>query len=102
MPLLEPLSLLGPCFCCCLRWLTAIAATTRLEFLLISTLRAEDILAGSRLGNKFRGLFESQVLRSSSTNKERANNVVKIKVVVCFVACFLVGNGLASVNMYKF
>ncbi|RYR65780.1 hypothetical protein Ahy_A03g011698 isoform A [Arachis hypogaea] len=45
---------------------------------------AEDILAGSRLGNKFRGLFESQVLRSSSTNKERANNVVKIKVVSNF------------------
>ncbi|RYR57414.1 hypothetical protein Ahy_A05g023147 isoform A [Arachis hypogaea] len=43
---------------------------------------AEDILGGSRLGTKFRGLSESQVLRSSSTDKERANNVAKIKVVV--------------------
>ncbi|XP_052118224.1 kinesin-like protein KIN-13B isoform X2 [Arachis duranensis] len=43
---------------------------------------AEDILGDSRLGTKFRGLSESQVLRSSSTDKERANNVAKIKVVV--------------------
>ncbi|RYQ95147.1 hypothetical protein Ahy_B08g090200 [Arachis hypogaea] len=54
----------------------------------------EDILDGSRLGNKFRGLSESQVLWSFSTDKEIANNVSKIKVVVCFVLhisllCFL-------------
>ncbi|RYQ95124.1 hypothetical protein Ahy_B08g090156 [Arachis hypogaea] len=48
---------------------------------------AADILGGSRLGNKFRGLSESQVLRSSSTDKERASNVAKIKVVehlICY------------------
>ena len=46
---------------------------------------AELILGGNRLGNRSRGLPESHVLRSSSTDKERANNVAKIKVVVCFV-----------------
>ncbi|RYR18264.1 hypothetical protein Ahy_B03g062866 [Arachis hypogaea] len=55
---------------------------------------AEDILGGSRLGNKFRGLSKIQILRSSSSDKERANNVAKIKVVICFVLhvsllCFL-------------
>ncbi|RYR48710.1 hypothetical protein Ahy_A07g034769 [Arachis hypogaea] len=55
---------------------------------------AEDILGGSRLGNKFRGLSKNQILRSSSSDKERANNVAKIKVVICFVLhvsllCFL-------------
>ncbi|RYR48878.1 uncharacterized protein LOC107608163 [Arachis ipaensis] len=54
----------------------------------------EYILGGSRLGNKFRGLSKIQALRSSSSDKERANNVAKIKVVICFVLhvsllCFL-------------
>ncbi|QHN92948.1 uncharacterized protein DS421_17g588420 [Arachis hypogaea] len=38
---------------------------------------AEDILGGNRLGNKFHDSSKSQVLRSSSTDKERANNVAK-------------------------
>ncbi|XLT58781.1 hypothetical protein HN873_051385 [Arachis hypogaea] len=100
---------------------------------------AENILGGSRLGNKFCDSSKSQVLRSSSTDKERANNVAKdqscdMLCVACFssmllVVCilfdanqcsfnyfrsymlienatccsrFFVGNGLASVNVYRF
>ncbi|XLR31747.1 hypothetical protein S83_059647, partial [Arachis hypogaea] len=100
---------------------------------------AEDILGGNRLGNKFHDSSKSQVLRSSSTDKERANNVAKdqscgMLCVACFsfmllVVCilfdanqcsfnyfrsymlienatccsrFLVDNGLASANVYRF
>ncbi|QHO07362.1 uncharacterized protein DS421_14g463010 [Arachis hypogaea] len=44
----------------------------------------EDILGGSRLENKFCDSSESQVLRSSSTDKGRANNVAKDQ---SFVTC---------------
>ncbi|XLR57938.1 hypothetical protein S83_008610, partial [Arachis hypogaea] len=38
---------------------------------------AENILGGSRLGNKFCDSSKSQVLRSSSIDKERANDVAE-------------------------
>ncbi|KAJ1419385.1 P-loop containing nucleoside triphosphate hydrolase [Sesbania bispinosa] len=42
----------------------------------------EPILSGNKLTQRSRGFPESHVLRSFSTDKERANNVAKIKVVV--------------------
>ncbi|XP_020971475.1 pyruvate dehydrogenase E1 component subunit alpha, mitochondrial-like [Arachis ipaensis] len=43
---------------------------------------AEDILGGSRLGNKFCDSSKSQVLRSSSIDKERANDVAEYQSCV--------------------
>ncbi|XP_020233234.1 kinesin-like protein KIN-13B [Cajanus cajan] len=42
----------------------------------------ESILSGNKLVQRSRGLPESHLLKSVSTDKERANNVAKIKVVV--------------------
>ncbi|RYR09136.1 hypothetical protein Ahy_B05g077236 isoform A [Arachis hypogaea] len=61
-----------------------------------------------RLGNKFCGSSKSQVLRSSSIDKERANDVAEYQLCYMLIenatCCsrFLVGNGLASVNVYRF
>lgn len=44
----------------------------------------DEFEPSNKLGQRSRGLPESHVLRSFSTDKERANNVAKIKVVVCF------------------
>ncbi|CAL0332530.1 unnamed protein product [Lupinus luteus] len=42
----------------------------------------EPILSSNKIVNRSRGLPENHVLKSLSTDKERANNVAKIKVVV--------------------
>jgi len=47
----------------------------------------ESILSGNKLVPRSRGLPESHLLKSVSADKERANNVAKIKVVVCFWSC---------------
>ena len=45
---------------------------------------SEPIFPGNKPASRSRGLHESNVLRSLSADKERANNVAKIKVAVCF------------------
>lgn len=44
---------------------------------------SEQFLSTDKLTNRSRGLPESNLLRSFSADKEKANNVAKIKVVVC-------------------
>ncbi|XP_027358124.1 kinesin-like protein KIN-13B isoform X1 [Abrus precatorius] len=43
---------------------------------------SDSILTGNKFAQRSRGLPESHLLRSVTTDKERANNVAKIKVVV--------------------
>lgn len=45
---------------------------------------SEPFSSTNRPVNKSRGLPENSLLKSLSTDKERANSVAKIKVVVCF------------------
>jgi len=49
----------------------------------------ESILPGNKRVQRSRGLPESNFLKSVPTEKERANNVAKIKVAVCFLPHFL-------------
>ena len=44
---------------------------------------SEPFVSTNRLTNRPRGLPENNLLKSLSVDKERANNVAKIKVVVC-------------------
>lgn len=46
---------------------------------------SEPYLAASRLTSRVRNLPENNLLKSFSGDKERSNNVAKIKVVVCLV-----------------
>ncbi|MCI33828.1 kinesin-related protein 6-like, partial [Trifolium medium] len=43
---------------------------------------SEPIFPGNKLAPRSRGLAESNVLKSFAADKERANNVAKIKVAV--------------------
>ena len=44
---------------------------------------SESFLSTNKLTSRMRGLNENNLLKSFSADKERANNVAKIKVVVC-------------------
>lgn len=44
---------------------------------------SEPFVSTNRLTNRPRGLPENNLLKSFSMDKERSNNVAKIKVVVC-------------------
>jgi len=54
----------------------------------------ESILSGNKHVQRSRGLPENNFLKSVPAEKERANNVAKIKVAVCFLprVSFLVLN----------
>lgn len=44
---------------------------------------SEPFVSGNKPTGRSRGLPENNLLKSVSVDKERANNVAKIKVVVC-------------------
>lgn len=44
---------------------------------------SESFLSPNKVTGRSRGLPENNLLKSISTDKEKANNVAKIKVVVC-------------------
>ena len=56
---------------------------------------SEPYMSTSKLTNRIRGVPENSLLKSFSGDKERANNVAKIKVVVCFL-CHV----NSSLNLY--
>ena len=58
---------------------------------------SEPFLSTNKLINRSRGLPDNNLLKSFSADKERANNVAKIKVVVCL---FDTINQNASVTLY--
>lgn len=51
---------------------------------------SEPYLTNNRLTNRTRGLSDNNVLKSFSVDREKASNVAKIKVVVCYVTSVLV------------
>ncbi|KAA3490120.1 kinesin-13A-like [Gossypium australe] len=46
---------------------------------------SEQYLSTNKLPNRPRGMAENNLLKSISVDKEKANNVAKIKVVVCYL-----------------
>lgn len=46
---------------------------------------SEPYISTNKLTNRYRGMPENNLLKSFSGDKERANNVAKIKVVVCLL-----------------
>ena len=49
---------------------------------------AEPFVSTNKLTGRSRGLPESNLVKSVVVDKERANNVAKIKVVVCITLSF--------------
>lgn len=70
---------------------------------------SEPFLSTNKLTSRSRGLPENNLLKSFSSDKERANSVAKIKVVVCpFKSCFSFSvsshavQGMAALDFTKY